>query len=53
MIYNIEDIIIILNIQNFRKLYLLNHNSEFSGSRTYVLVVARTIFLRSLFSCLV
>jgi hypothetical protein len=36
-----------------RKLYLLNHYSDFSSSRTHNLVSSRRIFLRCLFSCLV
>jgi hypothetical protein len=37
----------------FRKLYLLNRNSEFSDSRACYLVATRRILLCSLFLCLV
>jgi hypothetical protein len=37
----------------FRKLYLLNRNSEFSGSRTHDLVAMRRLLLCNWFLCLV
>ena len=37
----------------FQKLYLFNHNSDFSGSRTYDLIETRRILLCGLFPSLV
>jgi hypothetical protein len=37
----------------FRKLYLFNHNSDFSSYRTHDLVATRRVLLYSLFLCLV
>jgi hypothetical protein len=37
----------------FRKLYLFNRNSKFSGSRTHDLVATRRLLLCSLILCLV
>jgi hypothetical protein len=37
----------------FRKLYLFNHNSDFSSSQTHDLVATIRVLLYSLFLCLV
>jgi hypothetical protein len=50
---NLRSSISYLITKIFRKLYLLNRNSDFSGSQTCALVASRRIFLRYLFSCLV